>query len=45
MSPLSRIATPDAIKHAAGRGRRFQLPIVREIAPVAHGAPAANAGQ
>jgi hypothetical protein len=49
MSPLHRNATSDAGKSPAGRARRatrgFQLPKVREIAPVAHGGSGADAGQ
>jgi hypothetical protein len=42
-------AGPDPLKRLAGRERRalrgFQIPIVREIAPVAHGAAEGEFGR
>jgi hypothetical protein len=49
MSAINRTAGPDILKRPAGRERRairrFQIPIVREIAPVAHGAAGGEFGR
>jgi hypothetical protein len=49
MPATDRTAAPDAAKRTAGRGRRaargFEVPVVREIAPVAHGGEGDDVGR
>jgi hypothetical protein len=49
MSAIDRTAGLEALKRPVGRERRavrsFQTPVVREIAPVAHGAAGSEFGR